>query len=646
MSFEYHIMVNAFRKRLKNAGFVFTQFHDVIDEWNGYYRYDRGVKEWGLDDLCPDMTPRDMHSDMYLIPGDDFFETVAPGETYTMPITASFITGDVPEKMMVKTAVHGWNRFGEHKEYYTSEFSMQPEPYQVFDLKPVTFQTPKEEALAVFCTYLKDERGRTHNRNFIPFRVVAEDRRDEREPEQIIVRLAPDDFSDSDWSIRQMSVLDGLKVSGTGTGYFEYEFSVLEDIAIEDIQDVEFLAELSARHVQSKYSRRRYIQGDSEGDRQENEEDDDGGWDEFGDQSYRYNSYAMTDPIKHTSRVTITLNGADPQTFTLDDDPADHRGLLSWLNQVRPKSLARRDFREKEWKLEDAGSYGYRVSRTFDREAIERALDEKVFRIKLAVNESSDTSGGLAVYGEQFGRYPLGPTVIIRTKQTVEVAESNRFPKHVEVFGVHVYATADSSDEIVLHVANVLAEYLDNDEDGVPDNQKVMDALIRGKAVYRHSDDDEVHPNGAAEGLFDASLEEVLHLITDEGYGVAYPEVFGRVPGTEISNALDKARGGRFMEVPEHYPEDAWFTYDDTTCDYDCQNSEYIYWVLTSILGAQDYPGRLEQIQREWRLNTREKVKEGDPDAYALFTDPKYKFPTVLPDGKYKAKTFTIQKYP
>lgn len=220
------------------------------------------------------------------------------------------------------------------------------------------------------------------------------------------------------------------------------------------------------------------------------------------------------------------------------------------------------------------------------------------------------------------------------------------FTKQVDVLGIRVLATADSSNEIVLHVANVLAEYLDNDEDGVPDNPKVMDVLVQGKAAYEHSDDDEVHPNGAAEGLFDASLEEVLHLITDQGYGVAYPEVFGRVPETEISNLLDKARAGRFEEVPERYPEDAWFTYDDITCDYDCQNSEYTYWILTSILGAQDYPGRLEQIQREWRLNTRKKVQEGDPAAYALFTDPNYKFPTVLPDGNYSAQAFTIQPYP
>jgi hypothetical protein len=67
---------------------------------------------------------------------------------------------------------------------------------------------------------------------------------------------------------------------------------------------------------------------------------------------------------------------------------------------------------------------------------------------------------------------------------------------------------------------------------------------------------------------------------------------------------------------------------------------------LTSILGAQDFPGRYEQIKDEWRLNTREKVRQGDPAAYELFTNPKYKLPTVLPDGKYRAKTFTVQKYP
>ncbi|MGI9444401.1 MAG: hypothetical protein ACR2N1_18155, partial [Rubripirellula sp.] len=64
--------------------------------------------------------------------------------------------------------------------------------------------------------------------------------------------------------------------------------------------------------------------------------------------------------------------------------------------------------------------------------------------------------------------------------------------------------------------------------------------------------------------------------------------------------------------------------------------TEYIYWGITSLLGAQDFPNRLEEISEEWRWNTPAKVKSGDPDLYALLSDPKYSFPTRLPDGKYK----------
>ena len=239
------------------------------------------------------------------------------------------------------------------------------------------------------------------------------------------------------------------------------------------------------------------------------------------------------------------------------------------------------------------------------------------------------------------------------------------FTKKVEVFGLFVYATNTTGDAKLLHAASILAEYIDNDEDGKPDNPKIMAALLKGRgaivmtktqgegrSVPRRERprgqglyDEETLPNGRAQGRFDASLEEILHMVSDVGWGGAYPKVFGRVPDTEISNALDLARGGRFQEVPEEYPDGAWFTYDDETCDYNCQNSEYIYWAMTSILGAQDYPGRLRQIGHEWRLNTREKVRQRDTAVYAILTNPEYKLPTVLPDGKYKAKTFTIQPH-
>ena len=54
---------------------------------------------------------------------------------------------------------------------------------------------------------------------------------------------------------------------------------------------------------------------------------------------------------------------------------------------------------------------------------------------------------------------------------------------------------------------------------------------------------------------------------------------------------------------------------------------------MTSVLGGQKAPGRLEQIQDEWRLNTPVKVEERDPKLFGLLTNPKYSLPTVLPDG-------------
>lgn len=239
------------------------------------------------------------------------------------------------------------------------------------------------------------------------------------------------------------------------------------------------------------------------------------------------------------------------------------------------------------------------------------------------------------------------------------------FEQYVNVFGVHVVADERVDADKVLHAAGVLAQYLDNDQDGEVDNEDVLEEMLDFDATLFMFDDEdremdeffdqiersfdpediamqplfgfETHPEGSRdEGRFDATLEEVLHLITYAGYSQAYPDVWGEEPDTEVANAMDIARGGFFERVPNRYPDDAWYTYYDRTCDYPCQITEYIYWSLTSLLGAQDFPGRLEEIEEEWRLNTPELVESQDPAIYDLLTDPIYAFPTTLPDGNYE----------
>ena len=53
-SFDYHAMMNELRRHPKVAGWLYTEHHDVVNEWNGYVRADRSPKETGLGDLVRD----------------------------------------------------------------------------------------------------------------------------------------------------------------------------------------------------------------------------------------------------------------------------------------------------------------------------------------------------------------------------------------------------------------------------------------------------------------------------------------------------------------------------------------------------------------------------------------------------------------
>jgi len=235
------------------------------------------------------------------------------------------------------------------------------------------------------------------------------------------------------------------------------------------------------------------------------------------------------------------------------------------------------------------------------------------------------------------------------------------FDKHVDVFGLNIFATAATEDDKVLHAAHVLAQYLDNDEDGSPDNGALITELTREGAsmVMFATEDDlessgifestlpdhfavqdlfgfETHPEGSSSAGFDATLEEVLHLVSSQGYASVFPSIFGEEPGSALAEAMDLARGGHIDGVPDSYSDAAWYHYDDETCDYPCQVTEYFYWALTSQLGAQNYGNRCEDIAVEWELCTPELLQSGDPAVHGLLTDPQYGLPTVLPDGRYR----------
>ncbi|WP_291621643.1 alpha/beta fold hydrolase [Colwellia sp.] len=255
------------------------------------------------------------------------------------------------------------------------------------------------------------------------------------------------------------------------------------------------------------------------------------------------------------------------------------------------------------------------------------------------------------------------PALTYESEDGGDAALEQAFSKKISVFGIPIYGTEQTPDEAMLHAANVMAQYLDNDGDGQPDNALVVEHMLeQGATLIMTKDEAEIEtlfekiPESealqdlyasevviaGADGGFDATIEEVLHLITHVGYAGVYPEVFGEAIGSDIANAMDIARGGQFETIPSSYPGSAWYTYDDETCNYSCMVTEYMYWSLTSILGAQVGDERLAQINNEWQLNTLEKVQSKDLTVHALLTNAEYGLATSLPDGNYSAQDFII----
>jgi len=175
---------------------------------------------------------------------------------------------------------------------------------------------------------------------------------------------------------------------------------------------------------------------------------------------------------------------------------------------------------------------------------------------------------------------------------------------------------------------------MDNDEDGAV--EEAMFNNYNGDGIGAVCYNFEIVPQRPLVDQFDATLEEVLHTISSIGYANVYPEWNEEENSNSLlTQAMDVARGGHFVNIPNPYPAAAWYHYDDFTCEYNCMATEYFYWGLTSMLGIQDYGDRCEQIDNEWEPCTAAQFEATDQMLFDLFSDPQYHFPTVAPDGNY-----------
>ncbi|HEX2967472.1 MAG TPA: glycoside hydrolase family 2 TIM barrel-domain containing protein [Bacteroidales bacterium] len=387
-SWDYHIMMNEMRLHPKVAGWLYTEHHDVINEWNGYYKFDRTNKFTGLEEIVPGMSLNDFHSYVYLATRGDLCRNVKAGETVSVPLYASYLTdADYGDKLILRSELVGWDKLGRFETYSTSTKVVPYEPFNFKELEDLQVRMPSESGLAILRLTLENSAGKALHHNFVTF--VVEGNAGLPEKTQTVT-FKPSSFASSEWSLKQWNILDGLKVNGAGSGYFEYRVNVPENIDISTVNNITLIFEASAKQL---FGKDRTDAEKMSGDYMR-------GGGTF-DNSRNPNSYPMTDEYKSPSVLKVRVNGEVTGTYFLEDDPADHRGILSWYSQP------------KDNKLYEAGSYGYLVKTAIPLSSV-KSNNSRTLVIRFEVDKS--VPGGLAIYGEKFGRYPLDPTIVFNLK--------------------------------------------------------------------------------------------------------------------------------------------------------------------------------------------------------------------------------------
>lgn len=383
-SWDYHRMINTFRKYPEIAGWLYTEHHDVINEWNGYWRYDRTNKFTGVEEIFPGMTVNDFHAPVYVSTGNEICYTAQGGQKISIPLIVSSMTDQDFGPLKIVMQLKLTNAIGETRKISIANRGIELTPYQQQELPPVEVTLPDEAGLAVLTLQLQDAAGQVVHRNFVHIEIVSES-----PLPKIEVRSVPAaSFSKAEWSKKQWNVLDRLKVNGAGKGFFEYTIPLDKNINLNAVKESFFLVELSAKELLVK-----------DQDVKERTDVDFmlGG---KASPSGNPNAYPMTDEARFPSTVSVWINGANVLTTTLADDPADHRGVLSWHHQL------------KDRKLREAGSYGYLIRVPLTKRHLQAAQAAG----QLVVRMQTEGEGGMAVYGKQFGRYPIDPSLVMKLK--------------------------------------------------------------------------------------------------------------------------------------------------------------------------------------------------------------------------------------
>ena len=350
ISWCFKYLTNELRLHPKICGYVYTELQDIEWEHNGFMNYDRSIKAFGYDYL--DINTLDFIAIDYP-PGT----TVTPSEK----IKADIYTSHFSHKAITDATLH-WqldtmSATGAITRGRVSGSVDIPFPqYQVQNVHQLELTMPDvHPAVGTLHVWVTDGTGSVVARNFINFEhfVAAHPTVVSSDSGLVSINYAPGDVFKSSWALvggnSDSRFLNEHLFSAEGSGYVEYEISLPDGINTTNPAEMELIFEASSS----------------------------------------YGGARQTEPEKHPSDVTISVNGVEIETIRIPDCPADARGVLSYIHG-------------------QPGNYGYLYRVKIDPSLVfESEVD--TLTIRYEVKADAAAKGGFALYGARTGRYPTGP---------------------------------------------------------------------------------------------------------------------------------------------------------------------------------------------------------------------------------------------
>ncbi len=220
------------------------------------------------------------------------------------------------------------------------------------------------------------------------------------------------------------------------------------------------------------------------------------------------------------------------------------------------------------------------------------------------------------------------------SKKWIETLESVNFTKCVRPFGVLIGAADGMPDVYIKLAAKIVAEILDPDMDGVPNDSKLFNLVSdytvawipmpTDRYTWRGGIEDEVGKKLGSYGIqlpqwwmigdeeFDDSnpdqrakavmVEEIIHFMTQFGYSRAYPEIFGVNSWDSLIAKETKRAACDWWQHPENncprVPSSVVGDCSEPSCDV----TEFYHQVLVTRAGMEPgwlgigFPTTLEEL--------------------------------------------------